>query len=266
VTVLDWREVKVSVWEPAAGVGAQVVLLALLAAGAGLYPVALLVGAAYAVIVCGVLAGAMSRSRTPLGPAGRVTLTRAVLVGGVTALVTMNLIGRETPVAFLVALAAVALALDAVDGHVARRTGTESALGARFDMEIDAFLILVLSVNVSRSLGAWVLLIGLMRYGFAAAAWVAPWLRAPLPPSFARKTVAAAQGILLVAVSSGLFPPLAALALAGLALGSLSWSFGRDILWLWRNRPAHAISSPLAESGALAEIRQPYHQSGIRAR
>jgi hypothetical protein len=250
VTVLDWREVKVSVWEPAAGVGAQVVLLALLAAGAGLYPVALLVGAAYAVIVCGVLAGAMSRSRTPLGPAGRVTLTRAVLVGGVTALVTMNLIGRETP----------------VDGHVARRTGTESALGARFDMEIDAFLILVLSVNVSRSLGAWVLLIGLMRYGFAAAAWVAPWLRAPLPPSFARKTVAAAQGILLVAVSSGLFPPLAALALAGLALGSLSWSFGRDILWLWRNRPAHAISSPLAESGALAEIRQPYHQSGIRAR
>lgn len=238
MTVLDWREVKVSVWEPAAGVGAQAVLLALLAAGAGLYPVAWLAGTAYAVVVCGVLAGAMTRSGTPLGPAGRVTLARAILVGGVTALVTMNLAGSDTPVAFLVALAAVALALDAVDGYVARRTGTVSALGARFDMEIDAFLILVLSVNVSRSLGPWVLLIGLMRYGFAAAARVAPWLRAPLPPSLARKTVAALQGVLLVAISSGLFPAAAEVALAGIALGLLSWSFGRDVRWLWRNRPA----------------------------
>ena len=39
--------------------------------------------------------------------------------------------------------------LDAVDGQVARRTGTVSALGARFDMEVDAFLILVLSVYVA---------------------------------------------------------------------------------------------------------------------
>ena len=43
------------------------------------------------------------------------------------------------------ALVVVALALDWVDGQVARRTGTCSAFGARFDMETDAFLILVLS-------------------------------------------------------------------------------------------------------------------------
>ena len=43
----------------------------------------------------------------------------------------------------------VALALDGVDGQVARRTGTVSALGARFDMEVDAFLVLVLSVHVA---------------------------------------------------------------------------------------------------------------------
>jgi Phosphatidylglycerophosphate synthase len=245
VTVVDWPEARVSVWEPAAGLGAQAVLLALLAAGAGLYPVAWLAGAAYAVVVCGVLAGAMTRSRTPLGPAGRVTLARAILVGGVTALVTMNLIGEETPVALLVPLAAVALALDAVDGHVARRTGTVSALGARFDMEIDAFLILVLSVNVSRALGPWVLLIGLMRYGFAAAALVAPWLREPLPPSLARKTVAALQGVLLLVLSAGVLPAPASIAVAGVALASLSWSFGRDVLWLWRNRPAPAAVAAL---------------------
>ena len=254
MTVVDGRGVRASVWEPAAGVVAQAVLLALLAVGAGLYPVAWLVGAGYALVVWGLLAAAITRSGTPLGPAGRVTLARAILVGGVTALVTMNLIGREAPTAVLVAIAAVALALDAVDGYVARRTGTASAFGARFDMEVDAFLILVLSVNAARSLGAWVLLIGLMRYGFAAAAWAAPWLRAPLPPSFARKTVAALQGVLLVACGSGLPPQPLAAALAGIALGSLSWSFGRDVLWLWRHRPAaRPPARALAPAAEVAE-------------
>ena len=64
----------------------------------------------------------------------------------------------------LVLLASVALALDAVDGRVARRTGTVSALGGRFDMEVDAFLILVLSVQVARDHGLWVLVIGAARY------------------------------------------------------------------------------------------------------
>ena len=46
-----------------------------------------------------------------------------------------------------------ALLLDAVDGGVARRTGTVSGFGARFDMEVDAFLILVLSGYVAGRLG-----------------------------------------------------------------------------------------------------------------
>ena len=54
----------------------------------------------------------------------------------------------------------VALLLDWVDGQVARRTHTESAFGARFDMEVDAFLILVLSVYVASTTGWWVLIIG----------------------------------------------------------------------------------------------------------
>ena len=50
-------------------------------------------------------------------------------------------------------MATVALLLDAVDGQVARRTNTVSALGARFDMETDAFLVLVLSVYVAPIVG-----------------------------------------------------------------------------------------------------------------
>ncbi len=107
----------------------------------------------------------------------------------------------------LVTLASVALVLDAVDGQVARRTGTVTALGARFDMEVDAFLILVLSVFVATTAGAWVLAIGAMRYGFVVAGWLLPWLRSPLPVSTARKAVAAAQGIALVVAGAQLSAP-----------------------------------------------------------
>ena len=77
---------------------------------------------------------------------------------------------------------------------IVRRTGTGTALGARFDGEVDAFLMLVLSVFVARSAGWWVLSIGVARYAFLAAGWVLPWMRAGLPPRDWRKVVTATQG------------------------------------------------------------------------
>jgi phosphatidylglycerophosphate synthase len=239
-------------------VGAQIVLLALLWVGVGLRPAGWLAGTTYAVILSVILTCALFRSRArSLGPADRVTLARAELVGGITALVATTWVGRSAPVAFIVVLATVALVLDAVDGAVARRTGTVSSLGARFDMEVDAFLILVLSVFVARSFGTWVLAIGAMRYAFGAAAWVAPWLRASLPPSLARKTVAALQGIILVVASAGVAARPVAGALVGLALALLVWSFGRDIGWLWRNRHDHPTSPRWVEIPAATAMRKP---------
>src|SRR5882672_9582056 len=67
----------------------QVVLLGALSAGAGLGPVGWLAGIAYTVGLLTLLTAAVRRARaTTLGPADLVTLARAVLVGGVTALVT----------------------------------------------------------------------------------------------------------------------------------------------------------------------------------
>lgn len=224
------------VWrtETAAGAGAQALLLLLLGASAGLGAVGWLTGLAFAVGTWALLTRALHRSwpPRPFGPANGVTLARTTLVGGVTALVADSFVGAP-PVATLVALTTVALVLDAVDGQVARRTGTESSLGARFDMEADAFLILVLSVHVAMSLGVWVLLIGAMRYVFVAAARALPWLNGPLPPSMARKTVAAVQGIVLLVATAGILPMPAAYAAVGMALASLVWSFGRDIRGLW---------------------------------
>lgn len=223
--------------ETAAGAGAQVLLLVLLDTVTGLGTAGWLTGLTFTIGTWAVLTRALSRSwpPRPFGPANAVTLARTTLVGGVTALVADSFTSRP-PVAVLAALTAVALVLDAVDGQVARRTGTVSPLGARFDMEVDAFLILVLSVYVALWLGPWVLLIGAMRYVFVAAAWALPWLNGALPPSMARKTVAALQGIVLLVAAAGIVPPAAGLAAVLGALVLLVWSFGRDIGWLWRVR------------------------------
>jgi phosphatidylglycerophosphate synthase len=173
------------------------------------------------------------RGRHPFatfGVANQVTSVRAALVALAAALI------GEPPTPFVamsaVAAGLVATILDGVDGWLARRTRMASAFGARFDMEVDAFLILVLSVLVCRTLAPWVLAIGLMRYAFVAAMFVLPRLRAPLPFSRARKVVAAMQGALLVAAAAPIWPHAVAAVLAAVALIALVWSFGRDVWWL----------------------------------
>ncbi len=183
---------------------------------------------------------AIALNRSPgrsLGPADQVTLARAVLVGAVTALVA-DAPTTGPAVGVLVAAAVVALLLDAVDGRVARYTGTVSVLGARFDVETDAFLVLVLSVRAIGAVGAWVLVIGVLRYAFVVAARIAPWLRADLPASSVRKLVGALQGCVLIVVATGSLPAVVSLAATVVASVLLGWSFGRDVGWLWRRRAA----------------------------
>jgi phosphatidylglycerophosphate synthase len=234
---------------PTFGLVGQAVLLLALAATVGLGPAGWTAGAGYGLITFVALSRGLARTDVReagwLGPADRITLARATLVGCVAALTADSLV-RSVPVALLVGIAATALALDFVDGVVARRTATASALGARFDMEVDASLILVLSVYVVPTAGVWVLAIGAMRYVYVMAGWCLPWLRGPLPPRYWRKVVAAVQGVVLVFAASGILPaPLLKLALVA-ALALLVESFGRDVVWLWRQRgrvPARARST-----------------------
>ncbi len=227
--------------EQAAAASAQLLILAGLTAAFGLGPLGVLVGVVYATGLLGLLSAAMRRAgRSELGPADAVTLARALLVGGVTAIVAEGLLTGWTAQAALVALASVALVLDAVDGKVARRTGTVSPVGARFDMEVDAFLVLVLSVHVAAIVGPWALAIGGMRYAFVAAGRLLPWLRGPVPPSYLAKTVAAVQGVVLVVASSGLLANPVTVALVAVALTLLVWSFARTVWQLWPARRASA--------------------------
>jgi phosphatidylglycerophosphate synthase len=220
----------------ASGIIAQAVMVAALGATIGLSTAGWIVGIACGGIMLGALARGVLRYRTnEMGPADWVTLARATLAVGVAALVADSF-SEPAQVAALVALSAVALLLDVVDGWVARRSETASKLGAHFDGEVDAFLILVLSVYVARSAGVWVLAIGAARYAFFAAGWIWPWMREPLPPRYWRKVVAAIQGIVLTVAAAGVVPrALTQVALVG-ALALLCESFGRDTWWLWSHR------------------------------
>ncbi len=195
-------------------------------------------GATFLALVAALVTRAARRDgAVTLGPAGSVTALRAVLVGGVAALVVEDLArpGAVGP-APLVALAVVALVLDGVDGLVARRTRTASELGARFDAELDAALLAVLAVHVATDLGAWVLAVGAMRYAFVAAGWGLEWLRAPLPVRRSAKVVAALQGVALVVASADVLPRPASIAVVAAALAALAWSFGVSVVWLARHR------------------------------
>lgn len=246
-----------------AGLG-QGVLLVALTLWTGLGPAGLLTGTAYVVGLALLLARAVRRRtaaaedrfvRGGLGPANLVTLTRGVLIGGVAALTAQRFAtgGLDTPV--LVSLATVALLLDGVDGQVARRTGNVTALGARFDMELDAFLVLVLSVVVVPVVGPAPLAIGLMRYAYAAAGWALPWLRGDLPTRYSAKVVAVVQAVVLVMAVAGLVPPASAEGLIAVALGLLIWSFAHDVVWLWQRRsllaatPGPVRAAPPAYAG-----------------
>jgi phosphatidylglycerophosphate synthase len=255
---------------PVIGLVAQIILLAGIAGTVGLGAAGWLIGLAFGITTCALLLhGLENAGSAALGPADKVTLARAVLVGGVAAL-AVDSFSRPVPVIALAGLTSVALVLDGVDGYVARRTGTSSDLGARFDMETDAFLLLVLSLYLVPQVGGWVLAIGGMRYVFILGIWTLPWMRATLPPRYWRKVVAATQGVTLVVGSAGVLPRQVTVAGLAVALMLLVESFGRDVVWLWLRRPLPVRGWTVVEpstvgavSGAKPAVKRSRPETGI---
>jgi phosphatidylglycerophosphate synthase len=171
------------------------------------------------------------------GPANQITTARAMLVA-----LIASLIGEPHVPAIAVSAAAagaVVTMMDGVDGWLARRHRIVSDFGARFDMEVDALLILALAILAWQfeKAGAWVLLSGLLRYAFVAGGSVAPWLNAPLPASRRRQAICVIQ---IVALTLAMLPAIARPLSAALAAGAfvtLVYSFLVDTLWLWRRAP-----------------------------
>ena len=171
-----------------------------------------------------------------VGPANLVTGFRATLVALVGAAAV-----EEPSIALawaLVATAGVAAAMDLVDGWLARQSRMASAFGARFDMEVDALLILVLAVLVWRfeKAGVWVVASGLLRYAFVLAGRPLPWLARALPFSRRRQAICVVQIVTLIVALAPLVPWPPSAGLVALGLAALAWSFGVDVWWLARAR------------------------------
>jgi phosphatidylglycerophosphate synthase len=194
----------------------------------------------YAVLAAAVvLAAAWHLGGMNFGLANQVTLLRT----GLACLVASALlVGDGAHLSWSVAaVVGLALSLDAVDGWLARRLGLASAFGARFDLEIDALMILILALLVwlSGRAGIWALAIGAMRYVFVALAMIWPPARQPLPPSWRRKAVCALIGVLLLIAILPPVPAWLAGAATALALLSQLASFGSDVAWQAGSRGRH---------------------------
>lgn len=196
---------------------------------------ALLAGAGY--LAAALLVAVAMRRDYPhdrLGACNAVTLMRVAL----TAALLAPLAGGQAAGWTVAAIATLSLSLDGVDGYLARRSGLCSDFGARFDMEVDAALALVLALHafMGSPVGAEVLVLGLMRYLFVGAGRIWPWMRAALPVSYARKTVCVLQLGSLIALQLPQIPQDVAILLARLVSIALIWSFARDVLWLRSRR------------------------------
>ena len=203
----------------------------------------LLACAVFAAIMGGALGTIRDHHPHPIfGPANYITMLRALLAALAASLLTEP---AGAAVAWVLVMAAATIAvLDGVDGWLARRTQLSSPFGARFDMETDAFSMLVFSVLVwhHEKAGLWVIAIGLMRYAFVAAGWVLPWLAGPLRSTWRGKAVAIAQVVGLGIALLPIVPVRVSTLACAAALALLVWSFAIDVGYLWRHRAATAAT------------------------
>lgn len=229
----------------AAGIYVVLGALVLIVAGiafvsTGAYGEGFVVGALVPYVVAGTIVVTRIGAYHPFdrfGIANGLTLIRLIfcsLLGGLAFEAANGLMPSDGAAWVFCALAVFAMIVDGLDGPMARREGLVSAFGGRFDMEVDALQILLLSV-VALALGkagAWVLIGGALRYVYEFAGIFWPALRRPLPPSFRRKLMSVVEGGALAALLAPIVAPPVSIFIAAVALLLLIYSFAVDVVWL----------------------------------
>jgi phosphatidylglycerophosphate synthase len=155
-------------------------LLAALAAALVLersWPVAAAGAASIAALV------GVNRDRWPslrsFGWANGVTALRVALVWTVGARLA------KAPEPLLAVIVLALYSLDGLDGYLARRHGTSSEFGALFDMEADAYFVLMVELVAYQrgDVGAWILVTGVLRYVYVLVRAFVPARRPDVPRS-----------------------------------------------------------------------------------
>ena len=179
------------------------------------------------------------RERPPnFGMANGVTMIRGLLAALVGCLVGSAPSANIAIAATVISI--VALLMDGLDGFIARKTDTCTEYGARLDMEVDAWFMLLLSVLVHQwsQAGVWVLFCGLARYAWVGVQLSVPWFNRPLPPEPAlRRKTACVLGVAGLALALYPWPwPSFNTGLAAVATLALAVSFAIDANWLIQQR------------------------------
>lgn len=180
----------------------------------------------------GVLIGLHRDALRESGGFGAANLVTAVRIALSALLCAAPLLGGQRASA----LALLVLALDGVDGWLARRNAHATAFGARFDMESDAFYIASASFAafVLDRLGGFILIAGALRYAYVLALAALHRSDAEAPRTRLGRYV-----FLIVALSLvlSLWPiPYLRVPLAAAALGLLLGSFAHSFTWSLRTR------------------------------
>lgn len=201
------------------------------------------------------LGGAASLFVLALGSAGRWTpfsrrfgtanTITALRIGMVVLLATMPA-SPKTAVLLLTLLA-----LDGLDGAVARRNREVSEFGGQFDMETDALTVLVagLVIMVHGTVGTFILLPGFLRYLYAIAIHVAPGSRGEAPRSTLGRN---AFVVLMLSLVACLFPvtPIER-PMAVLSTVLVAFSFARSLYWSFAGS-----GGSREEAGSLVRARE----------
>lgn len=168
-----------------------------------------------------------------LGWGNRLTLLRGMLLAGL-----LGFAGGPAPLGWLAwapgVIYSLAVAADALDGFVARRSNHATGLGEILDMSLDGLGVLAASlllVTYGRA-PTWFILVGLARYLFVAGIWLLEKRSRPvhaLQPSVRRRMFASIQMVFLAAMLFPIFiPPLTFVAAGMFALfflGSFTWDW-----------------------------------------
>lgn len=213
------------------------------------WPCAVAAVGCYAIVTTLVIASLPRHApHRSFGLANSVTLTRALLTallwGVLAELLFGDMLVLDSQMRWLLVLIATAALLsDGIDGWAARRSGMASDFGAHFDMEVDAFFLLVLSmlVHATGEIGGWVIASGVIRYAFVIAGYRWPLLAMPLLPLRRRKVICVLQFAVLIVALAPIVPTAAAqvLCLGGVAL--LCYSFAADLIWLVAKSPPQSL-------------------------
>lgn len=183
-------------------------------------------------ITCGVVRHFWKTQQSPgaFGPANTITLCRNFLVAVIINILLFNYGPHESML--IASLSISILIMDGLDGYVARKLNICSDFGARFDMESDAFFILVLCIATISVYGApyWIILIGAMRYLYVLGQYFYQPLNLPVRDRYSRKVFCVIQIVALVLPFTEVLQKGIWELLLLVSLMLLAFSFARDIV------------------------------------